>query len=170
MRRPVVIDTNVLLAANGDSSCSISCALECLKALRAIQKSGCVVVDNGYEILSEYRKQWNPRRQPGAGFLFWKWLLNNQGRLDHCHGVAITKLDIEGYAEFPDHEGLRDFDPSDQKFVAVSVVHAARPHILQATDSKWWGWNTALKECGITVKFVCPVEIEAKFQQKMGNG
>ena len=169
MRTPVVVDTNVLLVANGNSSCSKSCALACAKRLISIQESGKVVLDYGHEILSEYAKKQTGLGQPGIGFLFWKWLLNTRTSANHCHWVTITKLDPMGYAEFPTHEGLRAFDPSDQKFVAVSVVHDARPPILQAADSKWWGWRAALKECGVTVEFLCPKEIAGKFQKKMGD-
>jgi hypothetical protein len=62
----------------------------------------------------------------------------------------------ESYEEFPDHPGLADFDPSDRKFVAAANAHPDRPPILQATDSKWWGWSEALEACGLSVVFLCP--------------
>lgn len=169
MRIPVVVDTNVLLVANGGSSYSTSCMLTCARQLVEIQKSGCVVLDYGHEILNEYAKKQSSKGQPGLGFQFWKWLLNTKNSIEHCNYVTITKAELKGYTEFPDHEGLATFDPSDRKFVAVTVAHGAWPPILQAADSKWWGWQDALKECGITVEFLCPKEIEAKFQKKMGD-
>jgi hypothetical protein len=169
MRKPVVVDTNVLLVANGGPSHKGSCILACATQLTEIQKSGCVVLDQGHEILGEYAKKQSPKGQPGIGFHFWKWLLNTKRSSDHCQFVKITKVDPAGYEEFPDHKDLAKFDPSDKKFVAVAVAHGSWPPIYQAADSKWWGWKGALQECQITVEFLCPKEIEAKFQKKKGN-
>ena len=169
MRSPVVVDTNVLLVANGGPTHSGSCKLACASQLIAIQTSGCVVLDYGHEILEEYARKQSSSGQPGIGFQFWKWLLNTKNSTDHCTYVEITKAELSGYLEFPDHEGLNNFDPSDRKFVAVTVAHGSWPPIFQAADSKWWGWQAALKECGVSVKFLCPAEIEATFQKKMGH-
>jgi hypothetical protein len=169
MRKPVVVDTNVLLVANGGSSYSSSCTLACVRQLVEIQTSGCVVLDYDYEILNEYAKKQSSKGQPGLGFQFWKWLLNTKSGSEHCTFVKITKAAAKGYEEFPDHKGLTAFDPSDRKFVAVAVAHGAWPPIMQASDSKWVGWKVPLAESGITVEFLCPIEIEAKFRKKMGN-
>lgn len=58
------------------------------------------------------------------------------------------------FKEFPDHEGLQQFDLSDRKFVAAANAHEKKPPIAQATDSKWWGWKNALEEAGLSVFFV----------------
>jgi len=63
---------------------------------------------------------------------------------------------------------LEVFDKSDHKFVAAANAHPAKPPILQATDSKWWGWKDALMEVGITVQFLCPEYAEVKHAEKMG--
>ncbi len=39
--------------------------------------------------------------------------------------------------------------------------------MLQATDSKWWGWRDALADCGITVEFLCPEQIQETYERKM---
>ena len=57
--------------------------------------------------------------------------------------------------------------PKSGKFVAVDHAHKDKPPILQATDSKWWGWQGALKEVGIEVEFLCPKHIETKYKEKM---
>ncbi len=69
-----------------------------------------------------------------------KWVHDNRWSLSASHRVSITKSNGT-YDEFPAHEGLRDFDKSDRKFVAVSHAHPKKTPILQATDSKWWGWK-----------------------------
>ncbi|MGM8715131.1 hypothetical protein [Enterobacter hormaechei] len=71
--------------------------------------------------------------------------------------------------EFPEHQGLENFDISDRKFVAVSNAHPKKPCIYQAVDSKWWGWKNALAEVGIEVHFMDENYIQAIYQRKMGN-
>lgn len=165
MNKPVVVDTNVLCVANGGSTSSRYCELQCAKALVEIKASGVVAVDASYQIIGEYRRNQPIVGQPGLGIEFLKWLLSSH-RYVH---VAITPHQSRGFVEFPAHDGLRSFDPSDRKFVAVAAAHGSFPPILQAADSKWWGWSTALQECGINVHFLCPDEIEAKHVEKVGR-
>jgi hypothetical protein len=73
-----------------------------------------------------------------------------------------------GFQELPAPTGGTTYDPSDEKFLAVAVAHPDRPPVLQAFDSKWWGWKDSLKTCGVTVHFLCPDEIKAKYEEKMG--
>ncbi|MEO5367276.1 MAG: hypothetical protein H7831_13190 [Magnetococcus sp. WYHC-3] len=82
--------------------------------------------------------------------------------------MTITKTG-DSYKEFPAHDDLKGFDISDRKFVAVANAHPERPPIVQAGDSKWWGWNDALAEVGITVQFICPQYAETTFAKKMGT-
>lgn len=81
--------------------------------------------------------------------------------------VSITKQG-DTYKEFPSHEGLQNFDPSDRKFIAVANAHREKPYILQATDSKWWHKKADLSDAGIKVYFVCPEYIKNKSEKKMG--
>jgi len=110
-----------------------------------------VLLDNQWRILGEYMHQLSSTGQPGVGDAFLKWVLTNQANRERYALVEITpKPDDElDFVEFPNHPGLQNFDRSDRKFVAVSAVHSLHPPIMQATDSKWWGWKNALAECGI---------------------
>ena len=62
--------------------------------------------------------------------------------------------------------------PSSITLIESSLLsanaHPDKPPILQATDSKWWGWKDALAEVGITVHFLCPDYVKAKYAEKMG--
>lgn len=165
-----LIDTNVPKVANlatqpdPDSDVPHACVLACIEAVEhVIQKRG-LVLDAGGEIFDEYRGQLSMSGQPGMGDSFMKWVHDNCWSLPSAQRVAITK-NGDSYDEFPDHVGLADFDLSDRKFVAVANAHPRKPPILQATDSKWWGWDDALSEVGITVRFVCPDYIEAKHKE-----
>ncbi len=170
--RKCVVDTNVPKTANlatqpdPDSDVPDACVLACIEVVEHIIKKRGLILDAEDEIFNEYRRQLSMKGQPGVGDRFIKWVHDNCWRLPNSHRVTITK-NGESYDEFPDHEGLNNFDNSDRKFVAVSNAHPDKPPILQATDSKWWGWKDALKETGITVHFTCADYVEQKYNEKM---
>ncbi len=168
-----VVDTNVPKTANlaiqpdPNSDVPDECILACVEAVEYVIKKKGLVIDATDEIFTEYRQQLSMSGQPGIGDIFMKWVHDNRWSLPDSQRVNITK-NGESYDEFPDHDDLNDFDRSDRKFVAVSAAHTNKPPILQATDSKWWGWKEGLSQCGITVQFMCTVYIQSKYQEKMG--
>lgn len=169
-----LVDTNVPVNANlatnpePYSDVPDECVLACIEAIEHIIKKRGLVIDEGNEIFDEYRQQLSMKGQPGVGDRFMKWVHDNRWGLPDTDRVIITK-NGESYDQFPDHNGLNDFDNSDRKFIAVANAHPAKPPVLQATDSKWWGWKDALKEVGITVQFLCSDYVEAKYQEKFGT-
>ena len=167
-RKPQVVDTNVVVVANRCHNESYECAARCARALLNLKQTGTLVIDDGDRILLEYRSNCRIAGQPGVGDSFTRWVHDNIAQTDLVHIVALTTVeDTRHFQEFPDHEGLRNFDASDRKFVAVANAHPAKPPILQATDSKWWGWKDDLAACGITVEFLCPNEIADTYHRKM---
>jgi hypothetical protein len=169
VRRPVVIDTNVLLVAEGLSDYTRQCQARCGTLLAEVKTGRTVVVDSGRLILNEYGLKLARKKQPGLGFAFWKWLVNSRRSHQHCLYVNLTPHDDRGFEEFPDHFGLEDFDNADRKFVAVAAAHSGNPEIIQAGDSKWWGWKAALEECGIRLQLPCEDELKAKWEAKIGR-
>jgi hypothetical protein len=167
-----VVDTNVPKNANlalDPDKVPVDlddCVIACIEAIEQVMKRRGLVIDDGDEIFDEYRKQLSLRGQPGVGDRFMKWVHDNRWQLPDSNRVTITK-NGETYNEFPVHDDLHEFDNSDRKFVAVANVHPSKPPILQATDSKWWGWKDALKEVGVSVCFLCQEYIEAKYGEKM---
>ena len=170
-RTPYVVDTNVAVVADRRGAESYGCASSCGKALLNIRSSGVLILDQGRKIITEYFKRCTPFGQPGLGSAFVKWAHDNQGRPDLVQAIRITPRpdDANDFEEFPRHDGLADFDPSDRKFVAVANAHPDRPSILQATDSKWWRCKHALLDCDIRVEFLCPNEIKKVYQRKFGE-
>ncbi|MFH0809839.1 MAG: hypothetical protein V2A77_05155 [Pseudomonadota bacterium] len=174
-----VVDTNVPITANlATNPAAIPdelapCVLECVKSVEHVIKNGGLVLDAGGEIFAEYhgcgihRGHLSLQGQPGVGDQFVKWVHDHQWNPSHCDRIAITKKG-DSYDEFPHHDGLSQFDNSDRKFIAVANAHQGKPPVLQATDSKWWGWKDALEEMGITVRFVCPEYARQKHKEKMG--
>jgi len=167
-----LVDTNVPKTANlmkdpaSISDDLIDCVSACIDAIDHVVKKGGLVLDAGDEIFDEYRQNLSMSGQPGVGDSFMKWVHDNRWMLPDMDRVTITKS-FGSYKEFPDHCGLINFDNSDQKFVAVANAHPQKPPILQATDSKWWGWKDSLAAIGITVQFLCPVYACNKYREKM---
>jgi len=95
-----------------------------------------------------------------------EWVHDNRWKLPHSQRVPITR-NGESYDEFPTSDDLHDFDIADRKFIAVANAMATKWPILQATDSKWWGWKEALAKAGITVCFLCPDYVKNKYDSKM---
>lgn len=168
-----LVDTNVPKTANlatqpyPKSDVPDACVLACIEAVEHVIKRNGLIIDAGDEIFDEYRQQLSMKGQPGVGDRFMKWVHDNRWGLPDCDRVTITK-NGQTYDEFPLHDGLTNFDKSDRKFVAAANAHPEKPPILQATDSKWWGWKDALKDVGITVHFLCPEYVETKYAEKIG--
>ncbi|MFH0997479.1 MAG: hypothetical protein V1844_18565 [Pseudomonadota bacterium] len=169
-----LVDTNVPITANLSIAPStipqdlIGCVAACIKAVEHVMKKGGLVLDSGNEIFDEYHRHLWIKGQPGMGDGFMKWVHDNRWKFSDADRVTITK-NGDSYDEFPDHDGLTHFDISDRKFIAVANAHPDKPPVLQATDSKWWGWKDALAEAGITVHFLCPDYAKTKYEGKMGT-
>ena len=168
-----LVDTNVPKNANLATKPDLlsdvpdTCVEQCVLAVEHITANGGLVLDDGGEIFAEYIANLSLGGEPGMGNAFAKWVQNNQWNIQKVDRVTITKTS-GSYAEFPDHDGLIQFDISDRKFIAVANAHPAKPLVLQATDSKWWGWQDALAQVGITVHFLCAGYVEEKYAKKMG--
>lgn len=154
-----VIDTNVLLVANGQhDDASPGCVVECVQRLQAMQREGIVVVDDGYRILGEYQNKTCINPAKGVGDIFLKWLLRNSSS-PRVEQVSLVEIADSSFAEFPDPALELLFDASDRKFPAVANVHPGKPPIWQAVDCKWLNWWATLKAKGVEVEFLCPDDI-----------
>lgn len=165
-----VIDTNVAVTANGmHGAATAECITASARSLKEVMESGHLFIDDARRIIDEYTDNLNSRGQRGPGDVFLKWVLTNEW----SHRITRVPLspkprDPNDFEELPSpHAGLT-YDPSDRKFLAVAAAHPEHPPILQATDSKWWGWRESLADVGVSIHFLC-AEIEQKYQEKMGR-
>lgn len=160
-RRPVVVDVNVPITANHRGKESYACANACAQALLGIRRDGRLLLDQHDAIFDEYRRYLNFHGQPGVGDKFFKWFVDNRGRTDLCEIVELHRLNDSWrvWHEFPDDERVSDFDPSDQKFIAVASAYQERVEILQASDHKWLKWGKYLAEHGFQIVFLCEAEL-----------
>lgn len=157
----VIIDTNVAVVANQEApQASELCVQQCVKTLHQVTKTGVLVIDDGWRIINEYKKNLQQLGQPGVGDAFCKWVLTNWRNPNCCETVTITQqpapTDPTDFVEFPNDPALRTFDRSDRKYVAVALAHPETPPILNATDTDWWHHREILEGYGIKVNFLCP--------------
>lgn len=165
-----VIDTNVLLVANGQhADMSAAGVSECVRRLQTMQAGGTVVIDDGYRIVGEYLHKSRPNAQKGAGDVFLKWLLQNTSNSGRVDSVSLTELAPNHYAEFPDPALAPQFDAPDRKFAAVAHAHPDKPPVWQAADSKWLDWWPALAAKGVRVDFLCPEDACRFYAKKFPN-
>lgn len=162
-----VIDTNVLLVANGQhQDVSEDCVAECVRRLQDMQNSGITVIDDSYRILSEYQNKTHLKPPKGVGDVFLKWLLRNTANTARVELVSITETQENVFEEFPDSNLQPEFDAPDRKFAAVANAHPQKPVIFQAADCKWLKWWPALAAKGVEVDFLCPEDACRFFQKK----
>ncbi|MEN3801172.1 hypothetical protein ABDZ32_11370 [Aeromonas veronii] len=166
-----VIDTNVLLVANGQhGDVSGACAEECVKRLEAMERTGITVIDDGFRILGEYLHKTSLTPPKGVGDVFLKSLLRNVGNPARVEQVSLTEVAENEFSEFPDETLQPQFDAPDRKFAAVAYAHPNKPPIWQAADCKWLDWWQALQNKGVLVEFLCPDDAckfyRAKFPAK----
>ena len=157
----IVVDTNVVVVANGRSEqASSDCVEACGDRLEEIMRGKVkLVLDNRWIILREYMQN---LRSNGAdvGDRFLGWILVNKD--DRCDLVSITPINgsENEFEEFPDDPALDEFDRDDRKFIAVACAHPERPPILQAVDSQWWDFRNAFCRNGVRVEFICEYDIQ----------
>ena len=149
---PVVVDTNVGIAANGDANVDLACQLACVERLERAMAKGVVAVDDGGRILDEYGTYFSFSGAPGIGHAFFKYVYDRQYHGAKVRRFAITpsKDDRRGFEELPENT----FDPSDHKFLAVAVV--AKAVVVNATDSDWGQEGDLMRELDVEVEELCP--------------
>lgn len=170
MKEELIIDTNVAILANGKSKFPAKCIYECIQTIRGITKRNhaIIVTDREGFIFNEYKKYLNLSGEPGLGDEFLKWLDENRWTEDLCR---IIDLNVSSEDEFcqgiiPDAICQSSFDPSDRKFLAVSIKHPESPQIVEATDVKWKLHESLLNHHGISVRFICPEYVEGQIAKK----
>lgn len=171
MSKPrIVIDTNVLVAANHGDPAWLTITAQCAQRLHRAMQSEVICLDDGQRILDEYRRHL-PTSRRGPGDIFFLWLAQRLFHPASCEQVAITPTQATGddFEEMPalDPATAAAIDPSDRKFLAVANAHPAKPPILEATDSKWIGWRDALAAQGLHIEFIDEDFLRAIYQHKM---
>ena len=158
-----VIDSNVLAVANGHSpQAGPACRRATVEALQNVELSR-LVLDEGQEIIKEYRNQVNLTTQLDYGDRFYLKILQ-------VGGYKRVKLDSHpgrSYVAFPADPRLDHFDSDDRKFVAAAIVAGKeRTRIYNAVDPGYLRHEQALRDVGVNVLELCPVEAGGSRQNR----
>lgn len=174
MEQKIIIDTNVICQADNISygempTLLAKCTLECIRFLNNIIISSDfhVILDAGREILGEYERNVSSS-QPTVANSFMRWLYSYIANMPVEDLINLTKNGDNTYEEYPADERLSNFDPPDKKFIALSNAHPCKPHIIQGTDCKWYGFKNIFAEHGIIIDFLCEDYIKDAYKKKMG--
>lgn len=133
-----LVDTNVLVVANGRGGEANTCIDACVDCLAQFTENRDVLhLDSLGRILLEYGQNIRHGTPQDVGDQFFVWASTFQATRTHCRLIEITEDADWGFAEFPHDEALLGFDRSDRKFVAVAVASGDQPTIFNATDSDW---------------------------------
>ena len=152
-----VVDTNVLVAANGRAShVEASCQLRCVVELERLSREEVVCVDDMGLIMREYESRTKQEGQTRPGTAFFKHVWQKMGDTNRIRLIPVELVNRD------DREG-RDFrDPvlpphnlrKDAKFLAVAVKADAT--IVNATDSDWTEHRELTDRLGVDVRQLCP--------------
>ncbi|WP_440070466.1 hypothetical protein [Streptosporangium sp. OZ121] len=154
-----VIDTNVLIVANGKADhVEPGCVISAIDFLEHAEKEGVVVIDSSWHIFEEYEKHCSYKGQPGVGDRFFLHLHRTQADARRVAKVDVNPDGQGSYEEIP--ETLRGFDPSDHKFVATVIADERRSVIVNCADSDWREASKTLRENEINVVEICANERE----------
>ena len=150
----IVVDTNVLIVANGNNDqADPECELACIEMLEGATKGKeTVLLDASGLIMDEYEGYCSYSGVPGVGDLFFKFLHDHQ-----YSEASVVRIPIQ---QTPDREGgfanlpPNDFDPNDRKFLAVA--EAGNGRVVNATDSHWSEHADFIDSMGVFVCELCP--------------
>lgn len=163
-----IVDTNVPLVASGKAPhMSPNCVIACVNFIESIKKGEyLLVIDSNFLMIGEYLKEMQNLPTNTLGNQFLKFILTYRDIPIKVKQVDIHQLDEFNFIEVPQSIIDIGFDNSDRKFVAVAIANNNLAPIAQAADSKWIGWEKALNNEGITVRFLCKDELKAIHQTK----
>jgi len=165
-----IIDTNVPLVADPSTHMSEQCSATCADFIESVLSGKYrMVIDDAYILLEEYEHYRNNKNPFTYPHLFLKWILNYQSDPKYIKQVKIHRDGEYSFSEIPESLQTIDIDSSDLKFIAVSIANGNIAPIYEASDSKWIGWEKALKQEGVAIKFLCKEELLETFQKKMNN-
>ncbi len=150
----IVVDTNVLIVANGrdNTPADLKCELACVELLQGATKGKLtVLLDASNLIMAEYRTSRSYSGVP-AGNAFFKYLHDYQHSTKKVIHISIQETPDEdgGFANLP----ANTFDRDDRKFLAVA--EAGNGRVVNATDSDWSEHADFIDSLGVRVLELCP--------------
>lgn len=114
-----------------------------------------VALDAADEILNEYLGTLKKKRTSGLAVKVARRLQQRKRDPEVCRQIPITPLPHPSgsYEQVP--VPIRDFDPDDQKFLAVASAASGSPQVFAGLDFEWWERREDLASSGLDIQFVC---------------
>lgn len=154
MTNRAVVDTNVLVAANGrDTHVEIDCQRRCMEELARLAAQEVVCVDDKGLIMGEYERRVAASQQAGPGTVFFKEVWKQMGDSNKVRLIPVKPRDDEG-RDFTDPVLPPNNLKKDAKFLAVAVKAGAT--IVNAADSDWAEHRELTDRLRIDVRQLCP--------------
>ena len=161
-----IIDTNVWIAASGNSNCSVESMESCMDFLNEFvaSKENLVWDEVSFDTHnnppgnSAYKEFKNNLQQGDFAFdLFNRHFMNY-----HLFDLIELSYDetgavLDGGIEINQVESngrIYPFEPADRKWIALHLKHPEHPTIYNTTDSDWYKARRDLQKYGIDVKQV----------------
>ena len=153
----LIIDTNVFAIAEGmHGDATDGCKAACTSILLRIDGGYPILVDDSDEILSEYVAALRAAPTSGLAVKLASRLYRTRHGEPACRKVEITRSN-GSYEEVP--AGLRDFDPDDQKFIAVAASAGGGFPLVAGLDGEWWDRQADFPANGLSVQFPCLADL-----------
>lgn len=154
MTSRAVVDTNVLVAANGrDTHVKIDCQSRCMEELARLAAQEVVCVDDKGLIMGEYERRVGTAQQAGPGTVFYKEVWKQMGDSNRVRLIPVEPRDDEG-RDFTDPILPQNNLKKDAKFLAVALK--ADAVIVNASDSDWDEHHDLTDRLGVDVRQLCP--------------
>ncbi len=165
MRKAKIIDTNVLLVANGlDTHIDILWQEICINFLKDVRKNGIFTINDSLEILSEYNNKLSHKLVPYGNAIL-KYIQDHQYDDTKVLRVSITQNILPSgdlwYNEIDSLflSPLLKTDTSDRKFIATHHASTCQFPIVNATDSDWKDLQNNMKLQSIDPKLLLIEEL-----------
>ena len=166
---PKIIDTNVALTAVGDNiQASKDCQLACIAVVGSVLAGEyTVVIDDGHEVLGEYRRRIYPDLKGSLAEQFMVYMLTRQVVADSVHRIKLDKNANGQFLDYPDNSGqwktnirrCECFDPDDKKWVALAARFkndtGADAPIVNAADRCWLAFEPHLESASVKLETLC---------------
>ncbi len=164
-----IIDTNVpLTAAGAQTSMGDECKKACVQIINDIHDDKYILVlDDAGIILKQYLANIKKDADQGLAWKFMEWVLSNQGIETKVKCLQITPIGEYGdFEQLPEEVRDSGFDHSDRVFIALSVANDNTAPIVQASDSKWIGYEEMLARHGVRLEFPCREALQQVHERK----
>ena len=102
----------------------------------------------------------DPNPSSGLASNFLMHIIQNYGNAERVLRIPLIRKENGEYVDWPQDPTLTNFDPDDQKWVALARAFRQKTGecapIAYAIERDWDDYRTALKRHGVQLDHLCP--------------